>query len=154
MRAGIASGLSASNRLFTQPNPGMIFSGQSARLLQLGPSEDEKAPQVVLVEILDRVEKIAVESHHATDNGANSRVTVRLSVRVHPWGGIIRSAWSAQREYPNGAESTTRSSSHTAASPYENVIRAAEGEPHRTQLRTMASTVEVGPSPFKDSSRL
>jgi hypothetical protein len=31
-------------------------------------------------------------------------------------------------------------------------MRAAEGEPHRTQLRTMASTVGVAPSPFKDST--
>jgi len=70
----------------------MVFSGESARLLELGPGEDEKASQVVLVQILDRVEKIAVDGHQATDNGANSRVTVRRSVRVHPWGGIIRSA--------------------------------------------------------------
>jgi hypothetical protein len=48
--------------------------------------------------------------------------------------------------------SATRSSSQTAASPYKNVIRAAEGEPHRTQLRTMTGTVEVAPPPFKDST--
>jgi hypothetical protein len=129
----------------------MIIRGESARSLQLGSREDQETSQIVFVQILDRVEKITVECHQATDNGAKSLVTVRRSVRVHPWGGIIRSAWSAQRAYPKGSASTTRSSSQTAASPYENVIKAAEGEPHRTQLRTMVSTVEVAPSPFKDS---
>jgi hypothetical protein len=46
----------------------------------------------VLVEISDRIEKIAVEGHQATESGANNRVTVRRSVSVHPRGGIMRSA--------------------------------------------------------------
>ncbi len=92
MGTRVASRFSAPNRLLAQPNPRMILGSESTRLLQLGPGEDQKASQIVLIQILDRIEKIAVESHHATDNGANSRVTVRRSVRVHPWGGIIRSA--------------------------------------------------------------
>jgi hypothetical protein len=46
----------------------------------------------VLVEIFDRVEQIAVQGHQATDSGANNLVTVRRSVRVHPIGGLMRSA--------------------------------------------------------------
>jgi len=60
--------------------------------LELGPGQDEKTTQIVLVEILDRIQQIAVESHQATESGAKSRVTVRRSVRVHPNGGIMRSA--------------------------------------------------------------
>jgi hypothetical protein len=62
----------------------MIICGERTRLLQLGSGEDEEASQVVLVHVFDRVENIAVKRHHATDNGANRRVTVRLSVRVQP----------------------------------------------------------------------
>ncbi len=92
MWARVAAGLAAPNRLFAEPYSWMVVGAQSAGLLELGPGEDEEASQVMLVQILDRVEKIAVDGHQATDNGANSRVTVRRSVRVHPWGGIIRSA--------------------------------------------------------------
>lgn len=74
----------------------MILCGERTRPLELGPGEDQETSQVVLVHFLDGIEQIPVEGHHATDNGANSLVTVRRSVRVQPWGGIIRSAWSAQ----------------------------------------------------------
>jgi hypothetical protein len=58
----------------------------------LGSGEDEKATKVVFVEFPDRVQQVAVQGHQATESGAKSRLTVRRSVRVHPCGGIIRSA--------------------------------------------------------------
>ena len=78
--------------LLTEVHFGMVIGLQSAGALQLGPGQDEQPAQVVLIHFPHRVQEIAVEGHQATDNGANSRVTVRRSVRVHPWGGIIRSA--------------------------------------------------------------
>jgi hypothetical protein len=40
--------------------------------------------QLVVVEFLDRIEKVAVQGHQATESGANNLVVVRRSVRVHP----------------------------------------------------------------------
>lgn len=59
--------------------------------LQLGAGQDLKPSQTMLIKFSDRVEQIAVEGH-ATWTGAKSRVTVRRSVRVHPCGGVMRSA--------------------------------------------------------------
>ena len=70
----------------------------------------------MIVEFFDRIEEVAVEGHQATDSGTNNLVVVRRSVRVHPWGGVILSAWLAQREYPYGSAGPTISSSHTALS--------------------------------------
>jgi hypothetical protein len=63
---------------------GMILDLEGPGRLELGAGEDEEASKVVLVELADCVEQVAVEGHQATDRGANSRVTVRRSVRVHP----------------------------------------------------------------------
>jgi hypothetical protein len=71
---------------------GVIVRCQCTGSLQLRPGQDEKTAKVVLVQIPDRVQQIAVESHQATESGANNRVTVRRSVKVQPCGGIIRSA--------------------------------------------------------------
>jgi hypothetical protein len=63
---------------------GMVFSLEGAASMELGAGEDQESAQVVLVEVLDRVQQIAVERHQATERGANSRVTVRRSVKVQP----------------------------------------------------------------------
>jgi hypothetical protein len=70
----------------------MTLGDEGAQALELGSGQYEKTTEIVLVEILDRIQQIAVESHQATESGAKSRVTVRRSVRVHPNGGIMRSA--------------------------------------------------------------
>ena len=95
----------------------MPFGGESARPLEMGTGQDEKTAEVMLVEILDRIQQVAVQSHQATESGAKSRVTVRRSVKVHPKGGIIRSAWSAHMAYPCRSRPWTRSSIHTELSP-------------------------------------
>jgi hypothetical protein len=94
----------------------MAFGGERTRALELGPSQDEETAKIVLIQILDRVEKITVEGHQATESGANSRVTVRRSVRVQPRGGIILSAWSAHMAYPCRSRPLTRSSIQTELS--------------------------------------
>jgi hypothetical protein len=71
-----------------------------ARAVELGPGENVKTAELMVVKVSYRIEEITVQSHQATDNGANSLLVVRRSVRVHPCGGVIRSAWLAQREYP------------------------------------------------------
>ena len=95
-----ASRLAAPDALPAQPHLGMILLAQGTGPLQLGAGEDEQTPEVVLVEIPDRVQQIPVEGHQATESGANSRVTVRRSVRVQPRGGIMRSAWLEHIGYP------------------------------------------------------
>jgi lipoate synthase len=74
---------------------GLFCAIQRTTPVELGTREDEQTSQFVVVQLLDRIEQIAVERHQATDSGANRRVLVRRSVRVHPWGGVIRSAWLA-----------------------------------------------------------
>lgn len=71
-----------------------------ARAVELSSGEDMKAAQLMIVEVSHRIEKITVESHQATDNGANNLLVVRRSVKVQPCGGVMRSAWLAQSEYP------------------------------------------------------
>lgn len=70
----------------------MVVAAEGTGALKLGAGQYEKTTKVVLVEIFDRIQQIAVEGHQATESGANNRVTVRRSVRVHPSGGIMRSA--------------------------------------------------------------
>src|SRR3990170_8733988 len=86
-----ATGLPTSDSLLAEAHLGMIVGDECAGPLQLGPGKDQEASQIMLIEVFDRVEQIAVKCHHATDNGAKSLVTVRRSVRVQPCGGIIRS---------------------------------------------------------------
>ena len=95
MRALGAFLLTAPDLLLTQADVGLIAHFDGVRGLEVRPGENVQASQIVLVEVLDRVEKIAVEGHQATWTGANSLVTVRRSVNVQPCGGVIRSAWSA-----------------------------------------------------------
>ena len=116
MRASGAARLPTSHRLLPHMDPGMPFGAESARPLKLGTSQDEKTAEVMLVELLDRIQQVAVQSHQATESGAKSRVTVRRSVNVHPNGGIIRSAWSAHMAYPCRSRPWTRSSIHTELS--------------------------------------
>lgn len=70
----------------------VVVGAEGTRALQLRPGQDQKSPEIMLVEIFDRIQKIAVEGHQATESGANNLVTVRRSVSVHPRGGIMRSA--------------------------------------------------------------
>ncbi len=84
MGAPGAARLATANRLLTKVDLGMVIGLQSTGSLQLSSGQDQQPAEVVLIHFPDRVEEIAVQGHQATDNGANSRVTVRRSVRVHP----------------------------------------------------------------------
>jgi len=88
--------LAAPHGLLAQVNLRMVVRAQCTHGLKLCPGENQQAPEVVLVELFDRVEQIAVEGHQATESGANNLVTVRRSVSVQPCGGVIRSEWLAQ----------------------------------------------------------
>jgi hypothetical protein len=55
--------LAAFDHLLAQPHPGPILGGDHPVTLELGPGKDEQPAQVVLVEISDRVEQIAVKGH-------------------------------------------------------------------------------------------
>ena len=87
-----ATRLPASHRLLPEMHFGVVVRAEGTRALKLGAGQDQQTTKIVLVEIFDRIEEIAVEGHQATESGANSRVTVRRSVNVHPRGGIMRSA--------------------------------------------------------------
>lgn len=89
-------GLAASDPLLAHADLGILSKRRSDYGLQLSSREDLQSPQIVLVQLLDRIEQISVQRHQATLTGAKSRVTVRRSVRVQPCGGVSRSAWSAQ----------------------------------------------------------
>jgi hypothetical protein len=69
-----------------------------ARAVELGSGEDVETAKLMVVKVSYRVEEITVQGHQATDNGANNLLVVRRSVKVHPCGGVIRSAWLAHRE--------------------------------------------------------
>lgn len=84
MRASGASGLPAPDPLPSHTHFRFRAKRRTCDRLQLGTGEDLKPSEVVLVQILDRVEQVAVEGHQATCTGANNRVTVRRSVSVHP----------------------------------------------------------------------
>jgi hypothetical protein len=92
MRTGGAAWFATAHCLLAESDFGMVLGAESARPLELGAGQDEEASQIVLIHFFDRVQEVTIEGHHATDSGANSLVTVRRSVKVHPWGGIIRSA--------------------------------------------------------------
>ena len=92
VRTAVAAALPASDHLLSHPDLRLVSVLNGSGTLELSPCQDLKAPQVVLIEVFDRVEQIAVERHQATWTGANRRVAVRRSVSVQPWGGVIRSA--------------------------------------------------------------
>lgn len=87
-----AACLAASHHLLAHAHLGLGARLDRAASFQLGMGEDLETSKVVFIQILDRVEQIAVERHQATLTGAKSRVTVRRSVRVQPCGGVILSA--------------------------------------------------------------
>lgn len=95
-----ATTFAASDRLLTKVNLRVLVDLQRTTPVELGLGEDHQTTQLVVVEFFHRVQQIAVEGHQATESGANSLVDWRRSVRVHPWGGVIRSAWLPQSEYP------------------------------------------------------
>jgi hypothetical protein len=95
-----ATHLAATDFLLAEVYLGLDFGIHRPGPLELSPGENVEAAQLVIVEFFDRIEEVPVEGHQATDSGANNLVVVRRSVRVHPWGGVIRSAWLAQSEYP------------------------------------------------------
>lgn len=92
VRALGAARLATSNHLLPETHLWFGSGFHDSAPLQLGLGQYAKTSEVVFVEFLDRVEQIAVERHQATWTGANSLVTVRRSVSVQPWGGVIRSA--------------------------------------------------------------
>lgn len=59
--------------------------------LERSPGQNLETSKVMLVKFLHRVQQVAVQRHYATWTGANNLVTVRLSVSVQPWGGVMRS---------------------------------------------------------------
>ena len=79
-----APGFTAAHRLLTKAHLRVVLVRQSSGSLKLGTRQNQQAAKVVLVEFLDRIDQIAVDRHQATERGANSRVTVRWSVSVHP----------------------------------------------------------------------
>jgi len=63
MGAGRATLLSALDHLFAQPDLGPILRTDRSLSLELGAGQDQKTTEVVLVEVPDRVEQVAVEGH-------------------------------------------------------------------------------------------
>lgn len=87
-----ASTFPAPNLLLAQVNLRLRLVGQGTRAMELRLGEDHQTSELMVVQVFDRVQQIAVEGHQATESGANSLVDLRRSVRVHPCGGVIRSA--------------------------------------------------------------
>ena len=91
MWTGTAGSLSAADHLPAQTHL-RLTPLDSARTFQSSPGQDQEATELMLVEVSDRVDEVAVEPHlQATSRGANSRLRDRRSVRVHPSGGARRS---------------------------------------------------------------
>ena len=63
MWASGAARLAATHRLLTEMDLGMVLPDQHPRPVQLGSGQDQQTSKIVLVEIFDRVEQIAVEGH-------------------------------------------------------------------------------------------
>jgi hypothetical protein len=93
-----APSLTAPDLLLSQMDRWFMLCRKCPRTMKLSLGEDHQTTQFVIVEIFDRVQQIAVEGHQATESGANNLVDWRRSVRVHPWGGDIRSAWFEHNE--------------------------------------------------------
>ena len=61
--AGRAALLAALDHLLAKPHLGPIFGADHALAFELCPGQDQQTAEVVLVEVPDRVEEIAVEGH-------------------------------------------------------------------------------------------
>jgi len=66
MWAAGATRLATADRLLAEMDLGMVVSVQGARSVQLRPGQDEQAAQIVLIEVLDRIEQVAIEGHRGT----------------------------------------------------------------------------------------
>lgn len=84
MRTLGAPVLPTPNHLIPQTDFRFLASRCWFGAVELGAGEDLESSQIVGVQLLNRVEQIAVKSHQATFTGANRRVTARRSVRVQP----------------------------------------------------------------------
>jgi hypothetical protein len=98
MRAFGATRFAASHLLLAKVYLRLLILGEGPGAVELRLGEDHEAAQLMVVEIPDRIQQIAVEGHQATERGANSLVVDRRSVSVQPWGGVIRSAWFEHSE--------------------------------------------------------
>jgi len=63
MGAGRAALLAALDHLLSEPHLRSVLLSYETLTLEFGPREDQKPPQVVFIEIADRVEKVAVKRH-------------------------------------------------------------------------------------------
>ena len=63
MGAGGATLLAAFDHLLAKPHLGPILGGNYSVTLELGPGKDEQSAEVVLVEVSNRVEQVAVKGH-------------------------------------------------------------------------------------------
>ena len=61
-----AAAFATSHQLLTEAHIGLKTRFDCPGALQLGPRQDLETPEVVLIELFDRVEEIAVERHQAT----------------------------------------------------------------------------------------
>ena len=61
VRASCAAFLAAFDHLLAKPHPGPIFRANDSLTFKLSTSKDQKAAEIVLIEVLDRVQQIAVE---------------------------------------------------------------------------------------------
>jgi len=75
VRATCTGGLAAPDPLAAQAH--VLAGGHGARRLEAGTSEDHETLQLVRIELLDRVQQVAVDGHYATSSGANRRTVVR-----------------------------------------------------------------------------
>lgn len=66
MWTSVAVCFAAANHLFSQPDSGTVLRPYRTVPFELGAGEDQQTPQVMLVKISDRVEKIAVQRHCLT----------------------------------------------------------------------------------------
>lgn len=62
--------------------------------LKVGLRQYQQPTQFMLIKISNVVEEVSVKTHdsYATSAGANNRTMLRRSVKVHPIGGVRRSA--------------------------------------------------------------
>jgi hypothetical protein len=66
MRATGAARLATAHRLLTKMDLRVIFSFERSRPVKLSPGQDQETTKVVLVEIFDRVEQVAVKGHQCS----------------------------------------------------------------------------------------
>lgn len=86
MRALRAAVLSTPDHLLTQADVGISGGVDGARSLQLGPGENLKTTQTMLVQVFDRIDQIAVEGHarRLRDLNRGEETSDRAPVRERP----------------------------------------------------------------------